>query len=143
MFKKEIDSYSVNEISEIALLSIEEWQKTEKIESVPRFTGRWWLRSPCNYARYIYFVYFGGGVGGDYGTYSADNGVRPAFRIPNLESEIGSKIFVENTLCTVIDTDYALSDTVICLHRFDKKSNNYETSELKAFINSEEFKKML
>ena len=143
MFKKEIDSYSVNEISEITLLSVEEWQKTEKIKSVPRFTNQWWLRSPGYYSSYACGVNYVGYVYDYYYTDFTNVGVRPAFKIPNLESGIGDKIFVCNTLCTVIDKDYVLSDTVICLHQFDEKTNVYENSEIKRFIDSDEFKKML
>ena len=139
-----IHKVSINKVSEVTLLSIGEWQKAKEIKSVPRFIGWWWLHSPGNYSTLATSVY-SSGVTNDYGDdVKYDLGrVRPAFKIPNLKSEIGSKIFVENTLCTVIDTDYALSDIAVCQHRFDKESNDYETSEIKQFINSDEFKKML
>lgn len=69
--------------------------------------------------------------------------MRPAFIIPNLSDCVGSKILVNDTICTVIDTVYALSDVSICVHRFDKATNEYDKSEIKEFINSEEFFDML
>ena len=141
---KAIPYFKIKDISEITLLSIREWNKAKEIKSVPRFIGWWWLCSPGYYSTLATCVY-GSSITNDYGDdVKYDFGrVRPAFKIPNLKLEIGSKIFVENTLCTVIDTDYALSDIAVCQHRFDKKSNDYETSEIKQFINSDEFKEML
>lgn len=46
--------------------------------------------------------------------------------------------------CTVVDEGLALADcTIGDYHRFDKESNEWEISEIKAFINSKEFKAMI
>lgn len=139
-----VHKVNINNVSEITLLSEEEWEKAKEIKSVPKYASWWWLRSPGYFSNYATDVGYKGNIS-NYGDCVSDisGSVRPAFRVPNLKSEIGSKIFVGNTLCTVIDTDYALSDTVVYQHRFDEKSNDYDKSEIKQIINSYEFKEML
>lgn len=143
MNKIEIKQFDISEINEITLLSIEEAGKVPV--SILACGEWWWLRSPGYYQYDATYVYIGGGVYelGDY-VYSDNIAVRPAFRINNLESEIGGKIMVGKTWCTVVDEGLALADCIIGgSHRFDKESNNWETSELKAFIESDEFKAMI
>ena len=144
MKEKTIPYFEIKDISEITLLSTEEWEKVKEIKSVPKYTSWWWLRSPGTFSYYAVVINSDSDFA-DYGYYVHNRYVcvRPSFRVPNFKSKIGSKIFIENTLCTVIDTDYVLSDIVICRHKFDKESNDYDKSEIKQFINSDEFKKML
>ena len=143
MFKdKLIKSVTLDDVAEITLLSIEEWKRVVKIESVPRFTAFWWLRSPGDDSSSTCGVDNTGDIYSFWIIFSF-LGIRPAFKISHLNAEIGEKIFVCNTLCTVIDKNYVLSDRVICLHQFDKKTNVYENSEIKRFIDSDEFKEML
>ena len=139
-----VHKVNINNVSEITLLSEEEWEKAKEIKSVPKYTSWWWLRSHGNYSNSAMDVYGNGDINYS-GAYvgDTDDCVRPAFKIPNLKLEIGSKVFVENTLCTVIDDDFVLSDKTVCRHRFDSKSNDYETSEIKQFINSYQFERML
>lgn len=137
-----IKKFNISEINEITLLSVEEAKEIPS-RILPHCSDWWWLRSPgCNqdYA-YAAFVYHDGDVN-EFGTYvyRCGNAVRPAFRISNLESETGDKVMVSKTLCTVIDKGLVLADYPVCRHRFDSESNNWETSELKEFINSDEFK---
>lgn len=141
---KAIPYFKIKDISEITLLSIEEWKEARKISSVPKYTSWWWVRSPGYYSNYAAHVIDDGGIYDRSTNINNSYGcIRPAFKIPNLKSKIGSKIFVENTLCTVIGEYYALSDTVVCRHRFDKGSNNYEISEIKQFIESDKIRNML
>lgn len=133
-----IPVYGINTVSEITLLSNEEWKKAKILSSVPKLTGYWWTRSP-GFSGYACNVDYIGSVYDGCSTCNSSYGVRPAFRIPKLKSKIGSKILVVNTICTVIGKGYALSDTVVCQHRFDAKSNDYAKSEIKQFINSIEF----
>lgn len=70
-------------------------------------------------------------------------GVRPAFKIKDLDVELYERIKVGAIYCTVIDRNLALADYVVCSHQFDSKSNVWETSDLKKFIESDEFKKLL
>ena len=141
---KAIPKYELSDIDEVFLLSAEEWERARKIEAVQKYTGWWWLRWPGDYLSYAAYVrndgsvfYIGSSVD------CVDGAVRPAFKIRNLKSKTGDKVFVNNTLCTVTGTDVVFPDSVVCLHRFDPNANDYEKSEIKAFINSDEFKRML
>lgn len=140
--------FNINEVSEVLLLSEKEWHQARKIPGVPAVQPRWWwLRSPGYFDKVVTYV------GGDgyvriFGLNVNDEfGVRPAFHIPLLSQTAykpGDKITVgTKTRCTVIEKDVILADNIICRHRFDPDNNDWETSELKAFINSENFFKML
>lgn len=137
----EIKQYDINEVDEITLLSTEEAKLLPK--HILTLGDWWWLRSPgCHQERAIYVS--GGGDVSWLGCYVDDyNAVRPAFRIKNLNSKKRDKIMIGNTWCTVIGVDLALADCSICAHRFDEKSNAWETSELRKLINSDEFKAMI
>lgn len=131
----------VNEV-EITLLTVEEARSLPK--EVTNRGCQWWLRSPCSDrpdAAYIYNV----GDASVYGYFVQAHyvGVRPAFKIANLKSSRLNKILVGKTWCTVIAPGLALADRTVCIHRYDAESNNWETSELKAFIESDKFKAML
>lgn len=103
----------------------------------------WWLRSPSNYQGYAAGVTYGGSVEG-YSVSCDSVGVRPAFRINNLKLLFGEKVYISKTLCTVIGEGLLLSDKIICQHNFDGKfKNDWETSELKRFIESDYFKNLL
>lgn len=142
MRKIEIKQFDISEIDEITLLSIEE---VEKIPQSIRACGRrWWLRSPGYNQKFVAYVYDDGDINenGDF-IYFDTNTVRPVFKISNLESNIGAPIRINKTWCTVIDKGLVLADNPICNHRFHEKSNEWESSELKEFINSDEFKAMI
>lgn len=143
MKKLEVKQFDISEVDEITLLSVEE---AKKIPQSIRARGEWcWLRSPGFKQGYAAYIMYGGGVIDVGHNVNYDNyAVRPAFRINNLECEIGDKIMVGKTWCTVVDEGLALADcTIGDDHRFDKESNDWETSELKAFIESDEFKAMI
>ncbi len=140
---KMIPKFEPDEVEEIILLSIEEWEKAKKIPTVPDHTSRWWLRSPGENSDCACYIDYFGYVYGYCNTDLTVIGVRPTFKIPGLSFNVGEKIFVGNTLCTVIYSEYILSDSIICKHRFDENTNDYNKSEIKKFINSDEFKKML
>lgn len=134
-------------IKEIVLLSKEEWE--EIVATVPNIpidnNEYWWLRSPAkNYFDAMY-VRMDGSVC-DHGApvnYSYA-GVRPALRIPIPKGyKVGDKIKVGSTMCTMVAFDLLLVDQGICSHSFDTSNNNYDTSEIKEYINSEEFLEML
>lgn len=137
-----IPKYDVDEV-EITLLTVEE------AKALPRailrtYSDDWWLRTPGDKEDTIAAVAGNGFV--------LERGlcvnweriaVRPAFIIANLKSSKFDKILVGNTWCTVVAPGLALADKKVCWHRYDAKSNNWETSELKAFIKSDEFKAKL
>lgn len=142
MNKIEVKQFDISEVDEITLLSVEE---AKKLPEFIRACGVWWwLRSPGYYLFSAARVSDGGGIF-DFGASVnfINSTVRPAFRINNLESETGDKVIIGKTCCTVVGEDLVLADYPICKHRFDEKSNNWETSELRKFINSEEFKAMI
>lgn len=104
----------------------------------------WWLRTPSDNSNFACYVYPYGDVSsyGDY-VYYYNYGVRPAFKIKNLDAELYERIKVGAIYCTVIDKNLVLADNVVCEHRFDDKSNVWETSDLKNFIESDDFKELL
>lgn len=134
--------FDISEINEITLLSVEEARKVPV--SILACGKWWWLRSPGYIQERAAKVGLDGNVleHGYFVNYE-HTAVRPAFRINNLESKIGEPVRIGKTWCTVIDKGLVLADKLICNHRFDKKSNNWETSELKAFVNSDKFKAMI
>ena len=151
---KAVKHVSFNCIKEITLLTI------EQAERLPRellACGEWWwLRSPGRNQLDAATVSSGGSVcyNGHIVTYGSDC-VRPAFVIPGLDSKIYDKVhiggyrytldgdYIGGCVCTVVDKDLVLADDVVCYHRFDAKSNDWNKSELKAFIESDEFLKKL
>lgn len=137
-----IKSIPFEYVKEITLLTI------ERAERLPRellACGEWWwLRSPGRNQLDAATVSSGGSVcyNGHIVTYGSDC-VRPAFVIPGLDSKIYDQVHVGGCVCTVVDKDLVLADDVVCYHRFDAKSNDWNKSELKAFIESDEFLKKL
>lgn len=122
---------------DVTLLSKEEYQQCMK--RLPQVDGWWWLCSPgydfCHVA----------GVFGD-GTLDEDGrgitnpmgAVRPAFRLKKGTFDgSGGKVRIGDLLCTVINPELALSDTNLCLRRFDLESNEWESSELYRWLHSE------
>ena len=151
---KAVKHVSFNCIKEITLLTI------EQAERLPRellACGEWWwLRSPGYFQDIAADVSTDGSV--LYLGYAVNNDsdcVRPAFVIPGLDSKIYDKVhiggyrytldgdYIGGCVCTVVDKDLVLADDVVCRHRFDAKSNDWNKSELKAFIESDEFLKKL
>lgn len=142
-------SYALSIVSEVFLLSKEEWENA--ITFVPNIPVEqivsWWLRSPGNNDRTAAFVWSDGGDVHCPGYFvDGEFGVRPAFRIPHLTSEygvaFGDKVVIGHTICTIIDVDVAFADNIVCIRKFDIKNNSWETSDIKKFINSEEFKEL-
>lgn len=126
------------DIELITLLTIEQAKK------VPEYIlacGDWWWLQSAGYGQtnaafvsYDGVIYeFGNHVNRDH------SAVRPAFKITGSNFKIGEKVFVESVICTVIKDGLVLTDECICHRRFDTESNNWETSELKGFIESDYF----
>ena len=142
MEELKIKKFNIDEVDEITLLTIEQAKKIPN--HILRCSDWWWLRSP-GFSQFNVAIVDDDGDVCEYGDdiSNKSNAVRPVFRISNLKSEIGNKIMVGKTLCTVIDEELTLADYSICKHKFDEESKNWETSELKGFINSDEFKTMI
>lgn len=135
MTKNKIDT---RDIKGITLLSLDE---AESLPEDIRAIDKWyWLRSPGFNCYNAALIYFDGSVF-DYGNlvYCDFGAVRPALKISNLKSydfEDYSKVrlfdkdwFVLNNLNYLLLAPGDLGN-----HRFDEKSNNYETSEIKKFL---------
>ena len=141
----ELDGYKI-EITELPntvkpvsldLLSIEEAEKLPK--SVRLYDKYWWLRSsayPSFYASYVE-DYDGSvhlnGFGVDYNL-----AVRPVLTVSNLDSSNLKlyglyKIFKYGWI--YIGDNRFLYNSMVITHEFDEKSNNYEKSSIKQFLN--------
>lgn len=133
-----IKRFDREDIEEVTLLSKEEWKLCRDI--CPNYTGWWWTRSADIFSDSSCYVNFGGSVRSSYVDHFY-NGIRPAFIIRNSLPLLkrGDHVFVGNIPCTVVSPVVVLADYPVCLHRFDEDSNDYETSEIKEFINSDEF----
>lgn len=127
-------------IEEITLLSIEEYYRYRSL--IPYLNKYWWLRSPGYDSLHAAYVCSSGAVD-DYGfyVYCTDIGVRPALRISVSDSSEflrGCSIELFDKTWTVLDITgdqiYVLADNIIGGHIFDTKSNVWETSELKAWL---------
>lgn len=127
-------------IKEATLLSVEEYEKYQSL--IPFLGNWWWLRSPGLIQYCATHVNDGGGVSeaGHYVTYGSC-AVRPALYIEVSNPEnfrAGDKIDLQDKKWTVLDVFdvslYILCDDHIGYHRFDSKSNNWETSELKGWL---------
>ena len=142
--------FTRHDVTEVFLLSKEEWEKAvSTVENIPVETDcRWWLRSQGSVTQATAYVSKDGEINVA-GTYidTRDACVRPAFCIPHLSSNCckpGDKITVgTQTVCTVISADIALADNIVCKHRFDPDNNDWNASEIKKFINSDEFWKFV
>lgn len=139
---EDIPELSWYAISEITIPSVEDVRNLEK--DILKKGEWWWLRSPGYYQDRTADVDYNGDVS-ESGTYvDNDNiGIRPCFSIPCLRLTKGDKVFVENTLCTVIADNLVLADNLICYHMFDEVDNDWTTSSLKQFIESKEFSEMI
>ena len=120
------------------LLSVEEAENLLTKEN--RKYHCWWrLRSPGRLSKYAADVRTDGAVNysGD-GVYYDNFCVRPALEISNLESSnllIGDVFEVGDYKFRVISEDLAwLYEQDIGQHRFDEKTNIYEQSEIKQFV---------
>lgn len=138
MEAKKNKRYSVGEAREITLLTVEE---AKRLPESALNTRNWWLRTPGTYDYRVAYVYHGKintqGIDVCHGALA----VRPAFKFQNLDANVGEKVFVGKTLCTVIEPGVAFADEHIDYYLYDKNSNNWDESLLKRYINSGSFKK--
>lgn len=127
-------------VNEITLLSIEECERYKSL--IPRIDASWWLRSPGDNSRLAAYV-FGSGAVDVYGRIVDFENIciRPALRLNMSDSaklQPGNKVQLFDLEWTVLDVAedqiYVLADDIISKHIFDTKSNVWETSELKAWL---------
>ena len=105
------------------------------------YNNWWWLRSPSigfiNYAALVY----GAGSVSRYGNlvHDGDGAVRPALKITNLESsnlKIGDIFKFGGKEFEIISDNLAFCLGDIGKHKFDEKSNDYEISEIKQYVDN-------
>jgi len=123
-------------IDDIFLLSKEEYRKYKSL--IPILDDWWWLRSP-GYISYSAAVVNGVGSVRSNGYYVAlCSGVaRPVLRIPNLkflDIKPGDILIIFGREWVLLDKDLVIAKKEIRKHRFDKELNNYETSEIKQYL---------
>lgn len=118
---------------EITLLTVEEYKRYKP--QIPHVNDWWWLRSPGCDQDYAADVSSAGvvsltgyGVDSDYGA------VRPALRSKIIDLSVGEQVIALGNRWTVIDTGLAISNEVVARKRFDGNSNDWETSELKEWL---------
>ena len=144
--KETILTESDFEIKEATLLSIEEYENYKEL--IPYLVSSdveeeecWWLRSPGLQRYGVAIVYNGdineGGINYDFGAYD----VRPALKIEVSSAnafKAGSKLELLDKKWTILNISgqeaYILCDESIGRQLFDDDSNDWETSELKQWL---------
>ena len=118
---------------EITLLTKEEYKRYKN--RIPLVNCWWWLRSPGFYQSYAAGVYDDGGVSAN-GLYADFDGyaVRPVLKSEDINLTVGERFISLGNRWVVIDGHVAISEDVITHRRYDKKSNDWETSELKLWL---------
>lgn len=116
------------------LLTVEEVEKLPK--SLLRHHGWWWLQSPGYNSHYAAYVRNDGLVSINDGEINSDNNdVRPALRITNLNDyKVGDDFKFGGKWFRIVDENTALCLDNIGVQEFDEKSNDYEKSEIKQFV---------
>lgn len=120
---------------EINLLSAEEYEKYE--DRIPRINCWWWLRSPGDLSNHVACVRTNGSVC-NLGNYIDGDAiaVRPALKISDgRKYRIGERVMFYYFPQIIIDEDLAIAEVPIDFCSFDKKSNDYENSKIKKFLN--------
>lgn len=113
---------------EITLLTEEEYWRCEEL--IPAIYDYWWLQSPGNGQDDAAGVNYGG-----YGvSYGVNLGVRPALKSEAINLPVGERFIALGNRWVVIADHVAVSEDVVTHRRYDKKSNDWETSELKAWL---------
>lgn len=144
-----IESYKLDTVTgypeSLELLSIEEAR--ELPESVIKYGASWWLRSHGKNPYNADFVHFRGEIS-DLGKYVQNSyiAVCPALKISNPKPsnlELYGKYLVNNESIGIYnefigiyigDNKFLYKGRVI-YHRFDSESNDYETSDIKQYLN--------
>lgn len=125
------------EITGATLLSVDE-ASTLLTENDRACGSWWWLRSPGFYQNLTAFVRSDSSVDA-YGFYvrGGRGGVRPALKIENLVSanlKIRDEFYIGGQRFTIISGHLAFCESTIGHMRFDAMNNDYETSEIKKYV---------
>ena len=120
------------------------------IHEIPKIKDSWWLRDAGLYQGYGVCIDRNGNIfdGSDWDEGSTDinfkKGVRPVLVVENHDFNVGDQFAFGNHKWTIIyiygtnlDLCLAICNAIIDFHRFDKKSNDYESSEIKAIVDTD------
>lgn len=120
---------------ELFLLSIEEYEKYKGV--IPIVNSWWWLRSP-GYLSYLAACFDYNYSVFTYGYYvHSTHGIRPALKVSKSEIEnlqIGDRKIYYDFPFIKIDDDLLIAEVPIAFDKFDDKSNDYEKSYVKRFL---------
>ncbi len=131
------------EIIGVTLLSVEEAEKLPI--RLRQYNREWWLRSRGVHQLYATSVYYDGSVNDEgYNVNYAFNCVRPALIIKNLGSsalQISDVFIFDGKKFEIIDDETAFCLEDIGCRRFRdnwrvKDANNYESSDVKKFVDA-------
>lgn len=125
-------------VLEATILTLEEYDRYQHL--IPDVENWWWLRSPRNYAYGLAHVFTDGTVGSA-NRAATNGGLRPALKLKVGKCKYlapGDKLELKGAEYTVMDIAddvvFVLSDEIIARRQFDKTSNQWETSELKEYL---------
>lgn len=137
--------YTKKDILGVTLLSLEEYKENKDI--IPNTDNWWWLRSPGIYNAYAAYIFMDGEIYADgYKVSSPRAGVRPLIYLNPEKAKLlkpGDKVNICKFPATVMEDRSVLLDEGICCRRYDPSSNDWDKSELKSFLESKEFLKIV
>jgi len=123
---------------ELFLLSADEFEYYRKL--IPEYNDWWWLRSRGRYNYCAEYVYDSGYAYCINDLYIDEDGcVRPALHFDDSTITIGDRFIKYDFPFVCIDRGLAIAEVPIEPHKFDNNSNDYETSEVRRFL--EEWRK--
>lgn len=127
----------------VTLLTKEEYIKYKDV--FPHLRESWWLRTPSGAPKFAYKIQDDGRVGNC--NVHKCLGVRPAIRMPFFSFKPlnpGDKIKIGRRLFTVLSWDgfnlFALCNGCIAKKQFDPNDNQWESSEIKKWLQIEGLK---
>ena len=138
-------TFSKADVKWLSLMTINEFKKAKAF--IPVADSWWWLQNPGSYSNNAAYVFTDGeAYPSGYKVDSDIAYIRPLCCLNEKSAKgvkIGDKVKVGENVATFIGDCKCLFDNCVCRHRFDISSNAYETSEIKQFIESDEFAAMI
>lgn len=146
--------FDVDEIAEVTLLSADEWENVvPTVPNIPIETPcEWWTRNAGKEPHDVAIILKNGDILYSGGYSPGTGGIRPVFMVAPRTANVlkpGTKVTVGafdgviiNTV-TKPDVEFyeVLCDKIVRRYRFDNETNEFENSDIKAYINSVNFKK--
>lgn len=120
---------------ELFLLSVEEYEKYKGV--IPVIGSCWWLRSPGYISYFESSVTNGVSVITEGLFVKSAHCIRPALKVSKSEIEnlkIGDRKIYYDFPFVKIDEDLLIAEVPIAFDKFDDKSNDYEKSYVKRFL---------